>query len=252
MGDSAVGDSGWHQFYFRTWLGRQPKFADRQYFKMAAAAVPSPTVPTDLAAAINPSLTDLTAHSHIYSPPAQLHYNGAVTTINLPYVENLFWTNFKIVLPVAMPRKFTFTVRQGRTILQDNTHYTPSSEWDAFHWPLPSIENDAEPLTVEINYNYCDLPGGATVLPLAVSFAGFVNLITSDSLYLLRDENKLSTYEVFTRPSASRPIPHYHKIDYPPSYRASGGHIIYTSHTYIDMRGRSRRLYSSDDSSDSE
>ena len=210
------------------------------------------TVPTTLAAAINPTITDLIVRSHIYSPPAQLHYNGAVTTINLPYVENLFWTNFKIVLPVAMPRKFTFTVRQGHTIIQDNTHYTPSSEWDAFHWPLPSIENDAEPLAVEINYNYCDLPGGATALPLSVSFAGFVNLITSDGLYLLRDENKLNAYEVFTRPSVSRPAPNYRKIDYPPGYRASGGHAIYPSHIYIDMAGRRRRRALSVSSSDSE
>ena len=209
----------------------------------------APDVPTALAAAISPSITDLIARSHIYSPPAQLYNNGTVTTVALPYVENLFWVNFKIVLPVAMPRKFTVTIRQGTTVLYDNTRYTPSSEWDAFHWPLPSIANDAEPITVEINYNYCDLPGGATALPLTVSFAGFVNLITPDNKYLLRDENKLTVYEVFTRPS---PAPHYRKIDYPPGYRTSDGHAIYTSHTYIDMRGRSRRLYSSDDSSDSE
>lgn len=230
-----------------TFWGGQLKFTDRQYLKMAA-----PTVPTALAAAINPSITDLVARSHIYSPLTNLHNNGAVTTIALPYVENLFWTNFKIVPAVSLPRKFTVTIRQGTTVLYDNTHYTPSSEWDVFHWPLPAIDNAAEPITVEINYNYCDLPGGATALPLAVSFAGFVNLITPDSKYLLRDENKLSVYEVFTRPSSSRPVPHYRKIEYPPGYRASGGHVIYTSHTYIDMRGRSRRLYSSDDSSDSE
>lgn len=211
---------------------------------MAAAAVTD--VPLTAVSAIQPSNNvDLIARSHIFTPPITLYNNGAVTKIRIPYVYRLTWTNFKLLVPITLPRKLSLTILQGSTILYENDHMRSSPEWQNLPWPIPSINVD-DPLTVEVTYMYTDLPGHVGSIPIVFAFAGFTNLFEADTRYVYCDENRVPAYEVLNGAEKA-----YKKIEYPRGYRMGSSCVLRPIQTYINYHTRTGNFLDGDSADDS-
>ena len=164
---------------------------------MASADNSRPSIPTNVARAIYPDMSNPVEVSHVYQP--RFIMSECTCTRIIPHTAGVTWTNFRYFVPhyprILLGFRFYIPGAPGSSdIVLCKYDNVSRSEWTELEWPIPSVNGE---IHVDITYNG-DVESSPLPINVAFDLVGFTGLFGETTKYVYRDVNYHACIEIDT------------------------------------------------------
>ena len=143
-------------------------------------------ITTETAKGINPALTDLVSHSHVYKQIKEV--SSQFVDFVIPFAENITWTDLYIrytdMNDVATAATCTLCIAidgepNAYALTQDLV--VPNRSWRPLPWAIPSVALNGQSLIMRLNR------GSADTDVIIIKLLGFQGLVEKKGRYIFVD-----------------------------------------------------------------
>lgn len=143
-------------------------------------------IPTETAKGINPALTDLVSHSHVYKQIKEV--SSQFVDFVIPFAENITWTDLYIrytdmddVVPVATCTLCVAIDGEPNAYALTQDLFVPNRSWRPLPWALPPVALNGQSLLLRLNR------GSADTDVIIIKLLGFQGLLEKKGRYVFVD-----------------------------------------------------------------